>query len=219
MRRAVLLWWGIGAVLAALALGAALTAAGPDLPSAIDRAWNAWMIELRAPFTLGVSYLLNRVGGGWIATILVPALVIGALLITRRWRAAVLAAAALLASVAAVQLLKSVFGRARPIELLVPSDFGSFPSGHTANAATLAMLAILLFPRLWVVLVGIAWTLLMAFSRTALSVHWFSDTIGGMLVGAGMALIVGGFLLAWVRRADARRAGGRRLGDVVVEEE
>lgn len=219
MRRAVLMWWGIGAMLAALALGAALTAAGPDLPSVIDRAWNAWMIDLRAPVTLGIGYALNRLGGGWIATILVPALAIGALLVIRRRRAAVLAAAALLASVVAVQLLKSVFGRARPIELLVPSDFGSFPSGHTANAATLAVLAILLFPRLWVVLAGIAWTLLMAFSRTALSVHWFSDTIGGILVGAGMTLIVGGFLLAWVRRTDARRAGGRRLGDAVVEEE
>lgn len=211
MTRPALLWWGSGAILAAMALGASLTAAGPDLPSAVDIGWNELMVAIRTPLLLGFAEVMNHIGGGWIATYLIPLLILAALLITRRWRAAVFVAVALLVSVGMIQLLKQLYGRARPEDMLVASDFGSFPSGHTANAATLAMLAVLLFPRIWVVLVAVLWTLGMAFSRTALSVHWLTDTIGGMLVGAGAALVVGGLMLAWVH--GTRAESGRNLDD------
>jgi undecaprenyl-diphosphatase len=199
-RRPALLWWGIGCLLAAVALGAAMTAPGPDLPSAVDSGWNRLMISIQTPTLLWFSEVMNQVGGSWIATYVIPLAILAALLIAKRWRAAVFVAVSLVASVLMVQVLKQFFGRSRPEEMLVISDFGSFPSGHTANAATLAVIAILLFPRLWVLIVGIIWTIGMAFSRTLLSVHWLSDTIGGMLVGAGSVLIVGAIMLAWVRR-------------------
>lgn len=202
--RPVLLWWGIGALLAALALGAASTAAGPDLPSAVDVGWNRLMISIQTPIRVGIAEVLNVLGGGWVATFLIPLLAVAALLIARRWRAAVFTVVCLLASAGVVQLLKSLFGRARPVEMLVVSDFGSFPSGHTANAATMAVVAILLFPRLWVILVAVIWTLAMAISRTLLSVHWLTDTIGGMLIGAGTVLVVGAIMLAWVRTSSQR---------------
>lgn len=199
-RRLVLLWWGIGLVVAAVALGAFVTMPGPDLPSALDTGWNTLMISIQTPVLVGFGMVMNVAGGTWVATYLIPLVILAALLIARRWRAAVFVLVALLASVAMVQLLKSLFGRARPGEMLVTSDFGSFPSGHTANAATMAVLAVLLFPRLWVLLLGVLWTLAMAFSRTLLSVHWLTDTIGGMLVGAGTVLIVGVLMLGWVRQ-------------------
>jgi undecaprenyl-diphosphatase len=59
-----------------------------------------------------------------------------------------------------------------------------------ANAATIAVAATVIFPRLWVGLVGAAWVLLMAFSRTYLHAHWLSDTVGGAMIGAGAALLV-----------------------------
>lgn len=205
MTRPALLWWGIGAILAAMALGASLTAESPNLPSTLDSAWNELMVSIRSPWLTGFGEVMNHVGGGWAATYLIPLVIIAALLIARRWRSGVFVAAALLLSVAGVQLLKQLYGRARPEDMLVTIDFGSFPSGHTANAATLAMLAMLLFPRLWVVLLAALWTMGMAFSRTALSVHWLTDTIGGMLVGAGAALVVGAFLLDWARRTPMRK--------------
>jgi len=198
-RRPVLLWWGIGALLAALALGAAMTAPGPDIPSAIDSGWNQLMTGIQSPGMVRFGEIMNVVGGGWVATYLVPLAVLAVLLLTRRWRAALFVAVSLLASVAMVQLLKLLFGRSRPEGMLVLSDYGSFPSGHTANAATIAVIAILLVPRLWVLLLGVLWVLTMAFSRTLLSVHWLTDTIGGMLVGAGTVLIVGAIMLSWVR--------------------
>lgn len=82
------------------------------------------------------------------------------------------------ASAGVVQLIKSAVARERPADILVHSDFGSFPSGHTANAATMAVAFMILWPRVWVIVAGIVWTLLMAFSRTVLHAHWLSDTIG-----------------------------------------
>ena len=198
MMRPVLLWWGSGALVVAVVLGVFVTWGGVGATAA-DVAWNTLMGDIRTPVLLDVAHVLDRLGGGWVAKYLIPLVVIAALLLARRWRAAVFAAATMLISVAVVQLLKSVFGRARPEDMLVLSDYGSFPSGHTANAATLATLAVVLFPRLWVLIVAVAWTLAMALSRTLVSVHWLSDTVGGMLVGVGVTLVLAGFALTWAR--------------------
>ncbi|GAA1247546.1 undecaprenyl-diphosphatase [Microbacterium phyllosphaerae] len=199
MRRRTLLWWGIGMLAAATALGAAIVF-GYTEPPGFDTWWNSEVIENRADWMLSFALILNDIGGGIVAILVVPLLVIIALLIARRWQAAVFAAAAFLASAGAVQLLKQLFGRARPEDMIVLSDFGSFPSGHTANAATIAVVLWLVFPRVWTALLGILWIIAMAVSRTLLSVHWATDTIGGALVGAGVVLVLGAWLLPWVSR-------------------
>lgn len=196
MMRPVLLWWGTGAILIAVMIGILVRG---DVAPGLDTGWNTWMAEIRTPFLIGAASVLDRVGGGWIATYLIPIAILVALLVARRWRGAVFVAVTLLVSAGVVQLLKTLFGRARPEDMLVTSDFGSFPSGHAANAATLATLAVVLFPRLWVWIVAAVWALAMAFSRTLVSVHWLSDTAGGMLVGVGVTLLMAGFLLTWTR--------------------
>ena len=67
----------------------------------------------------------------------------------------------------------------------------------------------LVFPRVWTALLGILWIIAMALSRTLLSVHWATDTLGGALVGAGVVLVLGAWLLPWVQthsRRDAERS-------------
>ena len=78
----------------------------------------------------------------------------------------------------------------RPEDILVTPDFGSFPSGHSSNAALVATALGIIFMRTWVWVAGAVYTVLMMLSRTYLGAHWISDTIGGMLVGAGVAVIV-----------------------------
>ncbi|PCE14625.1 phospholipid phosphatase [Microbacterium sp. SZ1] len=203
MRSRTLLWWGLGTLVASALLGAAIVF-GYTEPPGFDRWWNEAIVQHRADWMLTGALVLDHIGGGWVAILVVPLLVIIALLLARRWRGAVFAAAAFLASAALVQLLKNLFGRARPEDMIVTSDFGSFPSGHTANAATIALVLCLLFPRVWVALVGAAWIVAMAVSRTLLSVHWATDTLGGALVGASAVLLIAAVMLPWARTTSKR---------------
>ena len=50
----------------------------------------------------------------------------------------------------------------------------------------------------WVWVVSITWILLMMWSRTALHVHWLSDTVAGAVLGASAAILARRF---WVSRA------------------
>ncbi|MGH3690880.1 MAG: phosphatase PAP2 family protein [Microbacterium sp.] len=199
MNRRMLLWWGVGLLALATALGAVVVFAYPATPG-FDRWWNDTIAGARADWMVDFALVLNWIGGGWVAILGVPLLAILALLLARRWRGAVFAAVCFAASAGGVQLLKQLFGRARPDDMLVVSDYGSFPSGHTANAATIALVLWVLFPRVWVAVVGAVWVLAMALSRTFLSVHWASDTLGGALVGAGVVLVLGAWLLPWVQQ-------------------
>lgn len=201
----MLLWWGVACLLLSTALGAVVVLTSPQT-FGFDRWWNETIVRIRADWMLDFALVLNWIGGGWVAILGVPLLAILILLLLRRWRGALFAAICFLASAGAVQLLKNIFGRARPDDMLVVSDYGSFPSGHTANAATIAVVVWVLFPRVWTAIAGAVWVLAMALSRTFLSVHWATDTLGGALVGAGVVLALAAWLLPWVRADVADRA-------------
>jgi membrane-associated phospholipid phosphatase len=205
-RRAMLIA-GLVAIAAACGLGAWILARG-DGAFTVDAAWNDLLAGVRSSVLLALAQAMNVVGGGWVGVLVVPLAVAVALWVTRRpWAAAYFLAAEAL-SAALVQVLKHVFGRARPDDILVVSDYGSFPSGHTANAATLAVIAFALLPRAWVGVVGAAWVLLMAFSRTYLHAHWLSDTLGGALLGVGAALVLAAAFAAPLGREVERRRRG-----------
>jgi undecaprenyl-diphosphatase len=98
------------------------------------------------------------------------------------------------------QLLKEVIQRPRPYMVLpdaiqrVGSGGGSFPSNHAMNSAIIAMILSTYFPRrrsLWWTYAGV-----IALSRVYCGVHYPSDVLGGLLIGAGVAMV----MLELVRR-------------------
>lgn len=156
----------------------------------MDEEWAEDILSLRGGVGDLFAYFMNSLGGGIIGVFVVPISIAIVLLICRRPWGALYFVLASAASAGVVQVLKQLFGRARPEDMIVVSDFGSFPSGHVANAATIAVALGVIVPRLSVWIAGLLYTVLMAISRTYLGAHWFTDTVGGLLVGAGVALIV-----------------------------
>lgn len=183
-----ILWLGGGLVAIGVAIGVWIVLSG-DAPFAIDTAWNDLLAAIASPFLTQLSLFLNVAGGTLVGSLVVPVVGVTILMLARRpWSAATLVIA-IAASALVVQILKNVFARGRPADMTVLSDFGSYPSGHVANAATVATMLVVLLPRVWTIVVAAAWVLLMAFSRTYLHAHWLTDAIGGIAVGVGVALV------------------------------
>ena len=189
-RARVNLWVGAALLVATVLLTAGILLGVDDGPFPIDRAWQDFLVPLRGPLVLWFSYAMNVIGGGWVAILVVPiGVAVLLVMLHRPWSAAYFVVAAAV-SAGMVKVVKHLVGRARPEDILVISDFGSFPSGHVANAATVASALFILFPHVWTALAGAAWVVLMAFSRTYLGAHWLTDTVGGALIGVAAALLV-----------------------------
>jgi undecaprenyl-diphosphatase len=92
--------------------------------------------------------------------------------------------------------LKNTITRERPfvtypdITKLSEAGSSSFPSGHTLEVFALATAISLAFPKKKLILPIFAWALLVAYSRMALGVHYPSDVLVGMIIGAFIGWIV-----------------------------
>jgi undecaprenyl-diphosphatase len=131
-------------------------------------------------------------------------------------------------------ILKIIFGRARPYVWLAGDDsgfgffrygakFASFPSGHTTTSVAAALALGAVFPR-WrpgFLLAALA----IALSRIVLDVHYLSDVIAGALLGSAVAFWALDLLQKWgwlpprvpqesgvfgVVEREAKKTGGKR---------
>ena len=116
------------------------------------------------------------------------------LLVARRRFEALLMAASMVTAPLVSYALKSVFERARPALWEAPWYWGSsFPSGHTLSTTAFAFAAVLCAARIWpqrrglvMLLAGLAvlWTASVALSRLVIGVHWPTDVLASMGLGA-----------------------------------
>jgi phosphatidylinositol-3-phosphatase len=199
----------LGLILVGALTGGLLRGAGPT--GLVDQPTESFLVAHREAWLTGVMRLATDLGA---AGVLVP-LVLAAGLAWRWWRGswqplgllAGAAAGAWIVQVAVKQLVE----RPRPpagIALSQATGF-AFPSGHATDAAAVyGMLALLLSrsghrparAATWVAGVGLV--ALVGLSRLYLGVHWLSDVVVGIGLGAS-------WLLAMV---IAGRVGGDRIG-------
>ncbi|MFJ2022662.1 phosphatase PAP2 family protein [Streptomyces sp. NPDC087897] len=159
-----------------------------------------------------------RVLSDWVwdpATLRTAVAVLTAWLLYRRaWRLAAWAATTAIGGALTGVLVKVVVERARPSlpDPVAHAPGYSFPSGHAMTAVTscavLLLVLLPLVPRGWR---GLCWAaagisvLGVGFTRVALGVHWFSDVVGGWLLGGAVVVLTGWAFAAWRRDAGLPR--------------
>lgn len=137
--------------------------------------------------------------GGTVTLTLATMAVAGLLLIERKVRAAALVLVSVVGGTLISTLTKLGVDRPRPdlVPHLVEVTSPSFPSGHAMLSAVVyltlgAMLAQFEFSRsatrVYVMVVAVAMTLAIGFSRVLLGVHWPSDVLAGWCLGAAWAI-------------------------------
>ncbi len=124
-------------------------------------------------------------------------------LTTREWIRPFLLSSAMFWQTTIVSVTKKISAVSRPPQDLTHRIMksGSYPSGHTAAAATFALLVpSVLEPYLslpTVILITVYLTvnaLVTAYGRLYLDVHWLSDIVGGWLLSLATQVFVGFYL-------------------------
>jgi undecaprenyl-diphosphatase len=95
-------------------------------------------------------------------------------------------AASSIALAVVVLIIKFSIRRKRPAgdwgAIYRKGDPHSFPSGHAARTAMLAVLAVLYGP-FWFGFALVIWAPLVSLARVAMGVHYFSDVLAGVVLG------------------------------------
>ncbi|TDP95753.1 undecaprenyl-diphosphatase [Leucobacter luti] len=210
--------WAVLGILLVVAFGLTLrfVIGGTIGPLGPDEWWHGTAAVSRGTAPSAIAIFFAEIGGG-VGAAACAAIAAALLLALRRPRDAAAVATAMLFGVIASETLKAIVLRPRPWDQLYASHGSSFPSGHSLGAAALAISLILVVaaadevPRAavrWAWAVGIGWIVLMMWSRTALHVHWLTDTVAGALLGACFAILARRF---WFRRdITALRSPGPR---------
>ncbi|MDJ0345845.1 phosphatase PAP2 family protein [Streptomyces sp. H10-C2] len=196
-----------------MAAGLTLRMHRPPFFQGLDERWMAWMNGGSGGAATGLADALDRLGGPM--GLIFPIALIGCLCVYGRWRSGIFVfVSTVLANVVVVLPLKRLVDRPRPPHPWVLVNDGSFPSGQVFGATTLVIvIAVVAFPlraRRWWWPAGGVYIAAMMWSRTWLHAQWFSDTVAGVLAGAGTCLLV---WLAFepLLRAEAVRAVADRL--------
>ena len=155
----------------------------------------AWLLEGVRDFT--------SLGGVLLRNLFVIAAAV-ALLFLRLRREAILMILTVVGAWAVEGVIKGLVGRPRPqiVPHLTEAGGASFPSGHALNSAVVYIGMALAFAslsaresvRLTIIAGAIALSLVIAWTRVWLGVHFPSDVVAGWLGGAGWAFLAAALL-------------------------
>jgi hypothetical protein len=100
----------------------------------------------------------------------------------RQWRLAIATVVCPLLAMGLARLMKPLFGRER-------SGAFAYPSGHTATVVVvMGMIVLAAGAALWAVLVAVTFCLLGMLGQ-AVAYHYFTDTVGALLLGTAIVCV------------------------------
>jgi undecaprenyl-diphosphatase len=176
-----------------------LALAAMDNMSAVAHLDSAWHASLRRfavdhPVWLGSMHVATHLGDTITVTLIDVTLIVVCVLGGRRGLAVFVAIVGVAGWAARVGI-RDLVDRPRPADALWPETGFSFPSGHAANSAIAAGLAVIvLWPmsrrlaRAALLFTALAYALVVGLSRVAGGVHWPSDVVAGLLLAASVLL-------------------------------
>lgn len=223
-------WWTAAGILLAMAAFAVLADGakeGGDL-SAVDPTLHDVIVEHRSTWLTPVAQAFTFFANLATMAVLTGAVLAYLLVVRRdRWRAAIFATA-MAGSAAMTYLGKLVIGRHRPDAQWMMNGLDtefSFPSGHTLNATVFTgVLTVLVWrwtrdrrARVAALAAAVTVSVGVGLSRLYLGYHWFTDVLGGWVLGAGwvaaIALVLAAPRAFWGAGDPAQVVPGRgRLG-------
>lgn len=158
----------------------------------IDQQFATWLFNIRSPGLVDFFSSITQLGGSvFIATL---AVIIATILIYQKKRLEMLGLIITVAGSGASMLaIKHLIQRPRPVGIAaIVEDSYSFPSGHgTLSMALYGYLIYLLWLTKWSRAIKICFAILLAvliilvgFSRLYLGVHYLTDVLAGLALGA-----------------------------------
>jgi membrane-associated phospholipid phosphatase len=115
--------------------------------------------------------------------VVVLVVVLSVALYRRRWRLAAATPLAPLVAIVVVQILKPVFDREKEGGL-------AYPSGHVTTLVVVAGLAVLASGCAWWAVVAAIAAVLLGMVGVGITFHYFTDTVGGLLLGSTIVCVV-----------------------------
>jgi membrane-associated phospholipid phosphatase len=191
-----------------------------DGVAGLDQPTAGWLATHRDPWLTTTLRVATEAGGPVPLAGLAAVSCAAAVWRYRSWLPVALALAGVSGIALAVVVAKALVIRDRPhISLAVLAEDGfSFPSGHAAGSAAIALLSAWMLCR-WLITpwtgrvivwsLAIALAVVIGYSRVYLGVHYVSDVLAGWLLGttwAGVVMLVGSW---WDNARRVPRAGAK----------